>query len=315
MSPRLIDVHTHTTFHVFENDTEAVIKRALDADIWLINVGTQKDTSLAAVQAAEKYSVPIPRDPLQATRLPVRQASYDLPAAQGVYAAIGLHPIHTDKSFHDIKELGGDASAKEFTSRGEVFDYDYYKKLGKSDKVVAIGECGLDYYRVQPQTNADGTRTDAEEIKRRQKEAFESQISLSHDLQKPIMIHCRNAFADLISLVQANSYKLQAVPGIIHFFTGTVPDAKALMELGFSFSFGGVTTFTRDYDEVLKYVGLDRIVLETDAPYVTPAPHRGKRNEPSYLPFVAEGIGKILGVSTDEVGSRTTTNARKIFRI
>lgn len=276
--PKLIDVHTHTTFAAYD-DTEAVIKRALDNDIWIINVGTQRDTSRGTVEWAEKYK-------------------------EGVYAAIGLHPIHTDKSYHDVKELGGNESAKEFTSRGEVFDYDYYKKLGQSKKVVAIGECGLDYYRL------------GEETKAKQYAAFEAQINLSHELQKPLMIHCRNAFKDLIDLLKVNSQLLNVdAPGVVHFFTGTVDDAKALMELGFSFSFGGVTTFTRDYDEVLKYVSLDRIVLETDAPYVTPAPHRGKRNEPSYLPFIAEAIGKVLGVSTDEVASRTTENAKKIFKI
>ena len=275
--PKFVEVHTHTTFAAYD-DTEAVIKRALDQDIWLINVGTQRDTSRGTVEWAEKYK-------------------------EGVYSAIGLHPIHTDKSFHDVKELGGDETAKEFTSRGEVFDYEYYKKLGQSKKVVAIGECGLDYYRL------------SEETKAKQYAAFEAQIKLSHELQKPLMIHCRNAFADLIQLLTINSKLLTNPPGIIHFFTGTVEDAKALMELGFSFSFGGVTTFTRDYDEVLKYVGLDRIVLETDAPYVTPVPNRGKRNEPSYLPFIAEAIGKVLGVSIEEVARCTTENARRIFKI
>ena len=287
--PKFVDVHTHTTFAAYD-DTEAVIKRALYNDIWIINVGTQRDTSKGTVEWAEKYQP--------------SSAEASKGEGGGVYAAIGLHPIHTDKSYHDVKELGGDESAKEFTSRGEIFDYDYYKKLGASKKVVAIGECGLDYYRL------------GEETKAKQFAAFEAQINLSHDLQKPLMIHCRNAFPDLISKLSVMSHKLLVnAPGIIHFFTGTKEDAEKLMNLGFSFSFGGVTTFTRDYDEILKYVGLDRIVLETDAPYVTPAPHRGKRNEPSYLPFVAEAIGKVLGVSADDVGKKTTENARKIFKI
>ena len=275
--PKLIDVHSHTQFAAYENPDE-VIKRALDAGVWLINVGTQKNTSAKAVELAEKYS-------------------------EGVYAAIGLHPIHTDKSFHDAKELGGGMAAKEFTSRGEEIDYEYYKELGGSERVVAVGECGLDYYRL------------SEESKEKQFAAFEAQVELSRELQKPLMIHCRSAFYDLISILKAKKHQLSAVPGIVHFFSGTKNDAKELMNFGFSFSFGGVTTFAREYDEVIKYIGLDGIVLETDAPYVTPAPFRGKRNEPAYIKYIAEGISKILNIDSETVARRTTENARKIFKI
>ncbi len=275
--PRLIDVHTHVQFAAYTS--KEVVERALKNDTWVINVGTQKDTSLAAVKMAEEYP-------------------------EGVYAAIGLHPIHTAQSFHDEKELGGGEAAKEFTSRGEEFEAEFYEHLGRSKKVVAIGECGLDYYRL------------SEDSKMRQFKAFESQIHLAHDLGKPLMIHCREAFQDLIYILSDHSkILLQGRPGIIHFFAGTKEDAKQLMELGFSFSFGGVTTFVRDYDEVIKYIGIDRIVLETDAPYVTPIPFRGKRNEPSYVTYVAEGIAKILKISPEEVAKKTTENARRIFKI
>ena len=287
--PKLIDVHTHTHFAAYENSKE-VIERALEKDIWLVNVGTQKDTSKGAVEFAEGYS-------------------------EGVYAAVGLHPTHTDKSYHDAKELGGGEAAKAFTSRGEVFDYEHYKKLGASEKVVAIGECGLDYYRV-PQTNADGTQIDTESIKDKQKVAFEMQIKLSHELQKPLMIHCRNAFPDLIKMLNVNGQLLNVdAPGIVHFFTGSVTDAEKLKEMGFYFSFGGVTTFTNDYDEQIKTIGIERIVLETDAPYVAPVPFRGKRNEPSYIEHVASAIGEKLGISADEVADKTTQNVRKVLGI
>ena len=276
--PKFFDVHTHVQFAAYDNPDE-VIKRALDNDVWLVNVGTQRDTSKLAVDLANKYK-------------------------EGVYAAIGLHPIHTDKSYHDEKELGEGESAKSFTSRGEEFDYDYYKKLGEDKKVVAIGECGLDYYRL------------SEDSKQKQFEAFEKQIQLSHDLQKPLMIHCRDAFPDLIERLNVNRQLLSvATPGVVHFFSGTKEDAKVLMELGFCFSFGGVTTFTNDYNDVIKFIGLDRIVLETDAPYVAPIPYRGKQNEPAYIVHVADAIAKILGVDSIEVARRTTQNARKIFKI
>ena len=283
--PKFVDVHTHTHFAAYENSKE-VIDRALAGGVWVVNVGTQKDTSEGAVKIAEQYQ-------------------------EGVYATIGLHPIHTDKSYHDVKELGGGEAAKDFTSRGEVFDHDYYKKLGANKKVVAIGECGLDYYRL------------SEETKERQVAAFEAQIKLSHELQKPLMIHCRNgstslttsAFSDLIKILSTSSYVLSPIPGIVHFFTGSVDDANKLKDIGFYFSFGGVTTFTKDYDEQIKTIGIERIVLETDAPYVSPVPFRGKRNEPIYIEHTAKAIAEKLGLSLEEVCQKTTENARKALGI
>jgi TatD DNase family protein len=272
----LFDVHTHVQFYAFNGETGAVIQRALDQGVWMVNVGTQRDTSAKAIEVAQKYP-------------------------EGVYATVGLHPIHTEKSYHDSQELGDSEEAKGFTSRGEDFDYDIYKKLAEDSKVVAIGECGLDYYRL------------GEETKKKQENVFQKQIELAHEVEKPLMIHCRNAFIDLISILQATSYKLQA--GIIHFFSGTKDDAKKLLEMGFSFSFGGVITFARDYDEVVKYIPLDRIVLETDAPYVTPVPYRGRRNEPAYVVEIAKKLAELKNISFEEAGSRTTQNAASIFSI
>ncbi|MBI1839035.1 MAG: TatD family hydrolase, partial [Candidatus Colwellbacteria bacterium] len=113
--PKLFDAHTHVQFAAYENDMEAVISRSLRDGVWLMDVGTQKDTSAKAVEVANKYE-------------------------EGVYATVGLHPIHTEKSYHDVKELGDGNVAKEFTSRGEEFDYNYYLNLGKNPKVLAIGE-------------------------------------------------------------------------------------------------------------------------------------------------------------------------------
>lgn len=274
---KFFDVHTHTQFAAFKSDQDAVIQRALDAGVWIINVGTQQDTSAAAVATAERY-------------------------AEGVYAAVGLHPIHTEASYHDERELGTmnhESGGGGFTSREETFDLGYYKKLAEHPKVVAIGECGLDYYRL------------GEEIKEKQRRVFEQQIALASEVKKPLMIHCRNAFGDLVSCLQATTYKLQ--PSVVHFFSGTVEDAKQLLDLGFSFSFGGVITFTRDYDEVARYIPLDRIVLETDAPYVTPIPHRGKRNEPAYIVAVAEKLAEIKKLPVGTVAEACFANARKIF--
>lgn len=277
MNSRFFDVHTHVQFAVFKIDSREVISRALGNNVWMINVGTQKDTSLAAINLAKNYD-------------------------DGVYATVGLHPIHTEASFHDVKELGDGVVAQAFTSRGEEFDYEYYKNLSLDPKVVAIGECGLDYYRLTVDT------------KEKQKEILMRQIALAGEVKKPLMIHCREAFANLIGIFKENKAMLSPRnPGVIHFFSGTKEDAKKLLDLGFSFSFGGVLTFARDYDEVVKYTPLDRILLETDAPYVAPVPYRGKRNEPSYVIEVAKKISELKGVNFNKVASETTKNAERIF--
>ena len=270
---RFFDVHTHVQFAAFKDDRKEVLERALKNDVWVVNVGTQRDTSESALELAEKYP-------------------------EGVWAAVGLHPIHADKSYHDAEELGGGEAALEFTSRGEEFDYDYYKKLAENHKVVAIGECGLDYYRLSADT------------KKKQKEIFEKQIALSNEIKKPLMVHCREAFADLIEIL---SEQRSSVAGIVHFFSGTTENAGKLMDLGFSFSLGGVLTFARDYDKVVKYIPMGRILLETDAPYVAPVPYRGKRNEPSYIIEVAKKIAEIKDLTLEEVAVLTFQNAENIF--
>ena len=282
MKSKLVDIHTHTQFSAFEKDRDAVIRRALEAGIWMINIGTQRDTSANSCELAHKH--------------------------EGVFATVGLHPIHTEKSFHDEKELGSSfAKASEdkggFTSRGEDFNYDYYKKLAQDTKVVAIGECGLDYYRL------------TEDTKKKQAEVFIKQIELAREAGKPLMIHCREAFTDLIQILNSNRQLLTSPPGIIHFFSGTTEDAQKLMALGFSFSFGGGVTFAREYEKLIKFIPPERILLETDAPYVAPLPYRGKRNEPLYVEEVAKKIAKILNKDFEEVARTTTENAIRIFNL
>ncbi|MBI2639628.1 MAG: TatD family hydrolase [Candidatus Sungbacteria bacterium] len=298
--PKLFDIHTHVQFAAFRDDADLVIKRARDSGVWMVNVGTQKDTAARAVGFTEKYT-------------------------EGVYAAVGLHPIHTEKSYHDEQELG--ITNKElggFESRGEVFDYEYYKKLAENPKVVAIGECGLDYaVFVREQRERQQKRASAEtcgegglpieERKAKQHRVFLQQIKLAAEVKKPLMIHCRQAFPDLIQILSSKLQVLSSPPGIIHFFSGVKEDAKELLDLGFSFSFGGVITFSRDYDEVVKYIPMERILLETDAPYVAPIPYRGKRNEPLYVIEVAKKLAELKNLSVEEVSEMTTKNALALF--
>ena len=274
-----VDIHTHVNLAAFKDDQDTVIKRALEAGVWMINVGTQHDTSEAAVVAAERYE-------------------------EGVYATVGLHPIHTSKSFHDPKELGTDprVDVKGFTSRDEEFDHDFYKGLAVHEKVVAIGECGLDYYRLDADTAA------------KQKEVFIGQIELANEVGKPLMLHIRpgkegHAYLDAWEILKSHAKVL----GNVHFFAGTKEDAQRFFDIGYTISFTGVITFTHDYDEVVSYAPLSMLHAETDAPYVTPVPHRGTRNEPLYVQEVVKKIAEIKNMDFETVRMQLRENARTLF--
>ena len=284
--PKYIDIHSHVNFKAFDEDRDEVIKRVLDNDTWMINVGTQLDTSRSAVELANKYD-------------------------EGVYAIVGLHPIHTGASFHDEKELG--VGGAEFTSRGEVFNKEVYREFLKDPKVVGIGECGLDYYRMD---------TDSIE---KQKVAFIEQIQLANEVDKPLMLHIRNnpkdnthdAYLDALELL--NKYYTRKGPdmasGDVHFFAGSIEIANKFLNFGFTLSFTGVITFTNDYDEVIKNTPLDRIMSETDCPYVTPVPYRGNRNEPLYVSEVVKRIALVKDIPVEKVAEAIFKNAKRVFNI
>ena len=286
-----IDVHTHAHFAAFAEDWQAVIDRAVGHNIWLINVGTQKDTSLRALEVARGYP-------------------------KGVYATVGLHPIHTAKSYHDVEELGGSDEAKGFTSRGEAFDYEYYKKLALDPKVVAIGECGLDYYRATSDPSTSFGASKGHEARETQKKVFLEHARLANDVKKPLMIHCRpsgktdDAYEDLLSLV--TDYSLLVTP-VFHFYVGSPAMTEKLLESGAYFPFGGVVSFARDYDQSITMIPLDRILSETDAPYVSPVPYRGQRNEPAYVIEVVKKLAELKGVSLTEIEERIFENAKTVF--
>ena len=208
------------------------------------------------------------------------------------------------------------------------WDYEFFKTLAKDKKAVAIGECGLEYFRGKGENEAD---------KQKQKELLVKHILLAKELKKPLMIHCREAFGDLIKILNSQSSIPNSIPGVLHFFTGTLDDAKKLLEMGLYFTFGGAITFPMNkkirmgafglpkpkaearylgaFDEIIKFLPLEKIMVETDAPYVAPAPYRGKRNEPVYVIEVAKKIAEIKGVSFEKVCEQTTSNARKVFGI
>lgn len=201
----------------------------------------------------------------------------------GVYATVGLHP-------------------NEVTH--EIFEYDTYKALGQYQEVVAIGECGLDYFRSE------------EEISNIQKEAFVAQIELANELHKPLMLHVRagaygDAYKEAYELIRAHAKVL----GNVHFFAGSLDEAKRFWDIGYSTSFTGVITFTHDYDEVVKEAPKELIHAETDAPYVTPAPDRGKRNEPQNVIRVYERIAELRGIEREEMRMQLLKNAETLFSL
>lgn len=284
MTPKYFDIHTHVNFVVFDADRDEVIRRAQDAGVMLMNVGTQKDTSRKAIELAEKY--------------------------EGVYACIGLHPIHCDRSHHDEAETG--EGGVEFTSRGEVFDYDYYLELARHPKVLAIGETGLDYYHRE----AIAERQEAiDENVRKQRESFLAHIRLAREVGKPLMIHGRptkgsmDAYDDIIEILR----EYPDVRANFHFFVGDIPTAKKILELGHTMSFDGPITFAKEYADLVRYLPLDSIMVETDAPYATPAPHRGKRNEPAYVVHIANHIATLRGEDPEAVRQALLDNSRRVF--
>jgi len=285
--PKYIDIHSHVNFKAFDEDREAVICRALDNDTWVINVGTQYDTSKKAVEMTNEYD-------------------------EGVYSTIGLHPIHTSASYHDLEELGKEG--EEFSSRGEIFDKEKYKDLAGLGKVVAIGECGLDYYRCTPESID------------RQRVAFITQIELANELNIPLMLHIRNndddmsrnAYSDALEILK----EYAKVKGDVHFFAGSLRDALNFTEFGFMISFTGVITYQPrkdgkgcNYQEIIKNIPIEMIMADTDSPYVAPMPHRGGRNEPVYVKDIVKKIAEIKGLKEDDVAVHIISNAKKMFRI
>jgi len=271
---KYIDIHGHLNFVAYDTDRDEVIKRTLEKDVAIVTVGTQYDTSKFAVDLAQKN--------------------------EAMFAIIGLHPIHTSRSHHDEQELG--EGNKEFTSRGEIIDPNRYLELARNSKTVGIGECGLDYYRIEP------------DLENKQVKAFETMIDIANEVNKPLMLHIRNgtnrsAYLDAYKIIKDRA----KVRGDLHFFAGSIEEAKPFLDLGYYFSFTGVITFARNYDEIIRYIPLDRIMSETDCPYVSPVPFRGKRNEPANVIEVVKWIAKIKGIDEEEVRKQVISNAEQFF--
>jgi len=206
----------------------------------------------------------------------------------GVYAAVGVHP-------HDAKTLDGDALAA-------------LRELARQPKVVAVGEIGLDFYRnLSPQDV--------------QQWAFQAQLAWAAKLGKPVIVHDREAHAEVLNALTSWAAglgsSLTGRVGVLHSFSGDLLMAKRVIDLGFYISISGPVTYqnARRLAEIVRALPLDRLLIETDCPYLTPHPHRGKRNEPAYVRLVAEKVAEIKGLGLDEVAAMTTANARRLFEL
>lgn len=281
----LFDSHSHAHFNAFKDDSDEVIKRALNKGVEMLLVGTHLDTSAKGVAVAEKYD--------------------------GVWAAIGLHPTHTTEGYFDPKEDGEEkAPGGGFNRRAESYDKEAYRALAQgSQKVVAIGEVGLDYYRLE------GSDEEQERVKRIQREIFQQQLDLACELDLAVCIHCRDAHDEVFEMLMETKERYPNLRGVIHCFTGTPEEAKKHMSLGFFISWTGIITFSREWDEFIKETDLSNFLVETDCPYLTPVPYRGKRNEPVYVEYTTRKLAELKGVSFEEVATATTQNAKKLFRI
>ncbi len=211
---------------------------------------------------------------------------------ENFFATIGLHPTDTVE---------------------ETFSESAYKALVVDPKVVAVGECGIDYYRLSG---------DAAEEKKRQWREFEKQMEFAVKYDKPLMIHCRptkgtvNAYEEMASFLEVKKREHgEKLRGNMHFFVGNVAVARRFYDIGFSTSFTGVLTFAREYDDVVRLAPLNMLMTETDSPFASPQPFRGRRNEPSYVKYVVEAIARIRGADPEDIRRASVENALRIFGI
>ena len=278
----LIDTHAHINFNNFKEDGDRVIQNSLVEEVWMINVGSDYKTSKRALEYANKYE-------------------------KGVYATVGLHPIH-------IMEMNMEVEGTSFKTRGEDFNYDIYEKLAKFEKVVAIGEIGLDYHYID-------NSMDIPLVKQKQKEVFFQQLLLARRLNLPVIIHCRQAHDDMVEVLNdfrkehSNLILKNKLWGVMHCFSGDEDLAWKYFNMGLIISFTGLITFSQQWDDLIRRLPSDKFMVETDSPYMTPEPFRGKRNEPIYVKYVAKRIAEIKHLSEERVAEITTRNARGLFGI
>jgi TatD DNase family protein len=237
-----------------------------------------REEVIQRLKDSETYTIVIGTD-LESSKRAVELADKH----EEIYACIGVHPVDDPT---------------------RVFEREEFERLVVHPKVVAIGECGLDFFHAEKEVDYE-----------RQERLFLAQVDFAINHGKPIMIHARNAYEELLHILeplkQIHGEKLK---GNVHFFAGSWEVAQRFIAIGFTLSFTGVITFTGDYDEVIKKAPLASILSETDAPYVAPVPYRGKRNEPSYVSEVAKRIAGIREEDLEDVREALVENGLRMIR-
>ena len=288
----LTDSHAHLNFSAFNDDRDEVIKRCEQKQMKVINVGSQLATSVSAVELAQKHN--------------------------NMFAAISIHPIHIGQYDKDPLESG---DHKEFERIDIEGVFTKIVHLADEEKVVAIGETGLDYFRIQG---------DVGETKKLQRQYFERFLDLAEEKNLPVILHCRDAntpsqpppyqgrgdrsaYEEMLEILTGRKLR-----GVIHCFGSTPEIAKKFVDLGYLIGFTGIITFgkkTEKVQEAVKQTPMNKILIETDCPYLAPEPYRGKRNEPIYVEFIAKKVAELKGLSVNEVVEATGKNAEKLFKI
>jgi TatD DNase family protein len=279
-----IDAHCHVNFPAYGDEAESVIARALAGGTGMVCVGTELGTSRSAVAVAEAHD--------------------------GIWAAVGFHPSHLHERHHDDDELGERVTT--------VFDADAFRGLIRSSrKIVAIGECGLDRHGLPPEADASDERHG-------QADLFRAHLDLALEFGLPVIVHCRDLHGEVCAILEEYREAGRTLRGVAHCFTGSVAEARRYLDLGFYVSFTGTVTYPprraeKDRGEtaveVVRSVPLERMLIETDAPYLAPAPNRGERNEPDYVRLTAARIAEIIGLPVEKVEATTKANTIELFRL
>jgi TatD DNase family protein len=280
----LIDTHCHLNFKAFKGKVDQVIKSALQAGVKKIIVpGADLQSSQRAVVLAQKYDQ--------------------------VYAAIGVHPHHCKTKEQPVLDQVETRSGKEKIK-------DKLRILAKNKKVVAIGECGLDYYQYQ-QTKYQDYKID-EEFKKTQRGIFKMQIELISELSLPLIIHNRQASEDIIEILENCKLKIENLQGVFHCFEGDQNILDWVRQHDFYLGITGNVTYNHKLQKAVKSIPLKRLVLETDAPWLTPEPLRSQKkwpNKPENVKIIAQWIASLKGDSFLNVAGETSNNATKLFNL
>lgn len=279
----LTDTHCHLNFNKFDEDRNAVIQRSTEAGVERILIpGLDLESSQSAIKLAESHP--------------------------NIYTAVGFHPTDLDKwndaSIENLRALIMDSSGL---------------PLAPHKKIVAIGEIGLDYYWVkEPEKRAQ------------QGNVLKQQLKLAQDVNKPVVIHMREendawfgqASVDLLEILsewhnelQKQNHSLAEKPGVLHSFNGNLETAQKAIDLNFYIGVTGPVTYknAEEKRQIIRQLPLERLLIETDAPFLTPVPHRGKRNEPAFVAYIADKIAEIHMTTREQVAELTTTSAARLF--